>query len=87
MEFEFDANKSKANQKKHGIDFLAAQALWEDARLIEFPVEAIGEERFLVVGKISERCWTGCITYRAGRIRIISVRSSRKKEVHDYENE
>lgn len=87
MEFEFDDNKSKVNQKKHGIDFVAAQVLWEDANLIEFPVQITGEERFLVVGKISEKYWTGCITYRAGRIRIISVRPSRKEETQDYENE
>jgi uncharacterized DUF497 family protein len=30
MEFEFDPLKSKANQAKHGIDFVDAQALWND---------------------------------------------------------
>jgi hypothetical protein len=30
MDFEFDAAKSAANLKKHGIDFIGAQALWSD---------------------------------------------------------
>jgi uncharacterized DUF497 family protein len=30
MDFEFDSAKSAANLKKHGIDFLGAQALWSD---------------------------------------------------------
>ena len=30
MEFEFDESKSRANQLKHGIDFVLAQALWLD---------------------------------------------------------
>ena len=32
MDFEFDPAKSDANLRKHGIDFLVAQALWR-ARL------------------------------------------------------
>ncbi len=34
IEFEFDPVKSKANRKKHGIDFLEAQVLWADPDLI-----------------------------------------------------
>ena len=34
-EFEFDEAKSKANQDKHGIDFVAAQKLWQDPYLLE----------------------------------------------------
>jgi hypothetical protein len=30
MDFEFDPAKSAANLKKHGVDFLGAQALWSD---------------------------------------------------------
>lgn len=29
--FEFDPAKSAANANKHGIDFVAAQALWSDS--------------------------------------------------------
>jgi uncharacterized protein len=30
MKFEFDPEKSNHNKKKHGIDFLEAQTLWDD---------------------------------------------------------
>nr|WP_210399174.1 BrnT family toxin [Steroidobacter denitrificans] len=39
MGFEYDPDKSSANQLKHGIDFTAAQALWNDPTLIEIQPE------------------------------------------------
>ena len=47
MEFEFDKRKSLINLKKHGIDFIEAQALWNDPDRIEIPAKTIDEERFL----------------------------------------
>lgn len=86
MEFEFDSKKSEVNNKKHGIDFYEAQKLWDDPDLIEVPVKNIIDElRFLVIGKISGKHWSGVITYRNEKIRIISVRRSRKEEVDIYE--
>ncbi len=87
MEFEFDPKKSDSNKQKHGIDFSAAQALWDDPDLIEIPVKTIDEPRYLVIGKIGEKHWSGVITYRGEKIRIISIRRSRKEEVEIYENE
>ncbi len=86
MDFEFDANKSNSNKKKHKIDFLEAQALWYDPDLIEIPVKTIDEPRYLVVGKISGKHWSGIITYRGEKIRIISVRRSSKEEFAIYES-
>jgi len=87
MEFEFDPAKSDGNKAKHGIDFYEAQELWEDPDLIEIPVKTSDEPRFLVVGKISEKHWSGVITYRGDKIRIISVRRARKEEVDLYEGQ
>lgn len=86
MNFEFDSGKSDRNRKKHGIDFCEAQALWNDPDLIEIPVKTTDEARFLVIGKISEKHWSAIITYRNEKIRIISVRRSRKEEVEIYES-
>ena len=86
MEFEFDPEKSDSNKKKHGIDFHEAQALWDDPDFIEIPVRASDEPRFLVIGKISGKRWSGVVTYRTEKIRIISVRRSRKEEVDLYES-
>lgn len=87
MTFEFDPQKSESNQQKHGIDFYAAQALWDDPDLIEIPVQTIDEPRFLLVGRIEGKHWSVVITYRGERTRIISVRRSRKEEVEIYESE
>jgi uncharacterized DUF497 family protein len=86
MEFEFDLGKSTSNNKKHGIDFLEAQALWDDPDFIEIPLKTVDEPRFLVIGKISEKHWSAIITYRSEKVRIISVRRSRKEEVEIYES-
>ena len=85
MEFEFDPKKSNGNKVKHGIDFYEAQAIWDDPDFIEIPVKTSDEPRFLVIGKISEKHWSGVITYRGDKIRLISVRRSRKEEVDIYE--
>ncbi len=86
MQFEFDPEKSVKNKEKHGIDFYEAQALWDDPDVIEIPAKTTDEPRFLVIGKIASIYWSGVITYRGDRIRIISVRRSRKEEIETYES-
>jgi uncharacterized DUF497 family protein len=86
-EFEFDPSKSAANQSKHGIDFVAAQALWLDDARLEIPARTEDEPRWLLIGRINALCWSAVITYREGRVRIISVRRSRDEEVELYEGE
>ncbi|WP_372994780.1 BrnT family toxin [Marinobacter sp.] len=84
--FEFDGTKSKANLEKHGIDFVAAQQLWQDPYLMEIRADSTDEPRYLLIGKIGGKHWSAVVTYRKGRIRLISVRRSRKKEVELYES-
>jgi uncharacterized DUF497 family protein len=84
--FEFDPAKSQANKEKHGIDFIEAQALWDDPALLEIPARTSDEERFVLIGLIAGKHWSAIVTYRADRIRIISVRRSRKEEVVAYES-
>ena len=85
-EFEFDEAKSQANLDKHGIDFVAAQELWKDPHLLEVRAKSEDEPRFALIGKVGEKHWSAVVTYREGRIRLISVRRSRKKEVEFYES-
>jgi len=86
MQFEFDKRKSQMNKKKHGIDFIEAQELWNDPDRIEIPVKTVDEARFLMIGKISNNHWSAILTYREEKIRIISVRRSRKEEIEIYES-
>ncbi len=84
--FEYDDGKSQANKKEHGIDFPAAQELWNDPDLLEIQAKSDNEPRFLIIGLIGKKHWSAVITYRKGKIRLISVRSARKKEVELYES-
>jgi uncharacterized protein len=85
VEFEFDPVKSAANQEKHGIDFVRAQALWQDPMRVEVPARTVDEPRWLMIGQIDSKHWSAVVTYREERIRIISVRRSRDEEVAIYE--
>jgi hypothetical protein len=86
MEFEFDPTKNKANKQKHGIDFIKAQALWDDPDLLEIPARTSDEPRSIVIGRIGKKHWSGIITHRKDKIRLISVRRSRREEVELYES-
>ena len=86
MKFEYDPRKSQSNKQKHGIDFEEAQRLWLDAARVEIRARTEDESRFVIIGIIDGKHWSGVITYRAERIRIISVRRSRKEEVQIYES-
>ena len=85
-EFAFDAHKSVLNKEKHGIDFIQAQAIWEDPDALEIPAKTKDETRFLVIGHREDKYWSAIITYRGEKIRIISVRRSRPEEVELYES-
>jgi len=84
--FEFDESKSQANLSKHGINFIDAQLLWDDPRLLEIPAKTEDEPRFLVIGLINGKHWSAVLTYRGENIRLISVRRSRTEEVALYES-
>jgi uncharacterized DUF497 family protein len=75
-----------SNKNKHGIDFVEAQALWQDFMRVEIPARTMDEPRWIVVGQISGTHWSAVVTYRQERTRIISVRRSRDEEVAIYES-
>ena len=84
--FEFNAIKSESNRAKHGIDFVVAQSLWSDPMLLEIPAKTDDEPRWVVIGQIDGKHWSAVITYRAGNVRLISVRRARAEEVALYES-
>lgn len=86
MEFEYDRNKSLSNLAKHGIDFEDSKALWNDQNALVFTSNRENEVRFLTIGMIKEKHWSAISTLRGDKIRIISVRRSREKEIQLYEN-
>ena len=50
--FEWDKNKSRVNQKKHGVSFEEAESVFYDEYALEFYDEehSSGEDRFLMLG-------------------------------------
>lgn len=86
-EFEFDDNKNFSNKAKHGICFVEAQKLWHDPAALSLEALDRGEKRFLLIGKLRDKHWSAIFTYRGKKIRLISVRRSRKNEVAVYESQ
>jgi uncharacterized DUF497 family protein len=85
VRFEFDPAKSAANHRKHGIDFVTAQALWDDADRVETPARSDDEPRWQVIGRIRGKGWCAFVTYRKNQtIRLISVRRARPAEERFY---
>ncbi len=84
--FEFDEIKSQATLLKNGINFVDAQLLWNDPRLLEIPAKTEDEPRFLMIGKLNGKHWSALVTYRSANVRLISVRRSRNEEVTLYES-
>ncbi len=90
MKFEWDKNKAKSNQKKHGISFSEASTVFGDPLEITIndPIHSEGEYRFLSIGK-SEQNHLLVIAYterQTNHIRIISARAATKQEQTYYEN-
>ena len=85
--FEFDQRKSRLNKLKHGIDFVQAQALWQDEALLQGRAGGAEEPRFLMIGRIDDKHWSAVVTYRGSGVRLISVRRARMKEIKAYESQ
>ena len=85
MEFEYDKMKSISNKKKHGIDFIKAQELWNDENKIIYPARSEVEERNILISTSEDKYWTVIYTLRNKKVRLISVRRSRKEEEALYE--
>ena len=85
VQFEFDPDKSQKNKRKHGLDFIEAQALWRDDRRVEVPAHTRGEPRIATIGAIEGEVWVAVWTPRDTAVRLISVRRARTNEGKIYE--
>ena len=85
LHFEWDPDKSKANQAKHGVSFEEAASVFYDEWAVEFYDDnnSEWEDRFLLLGVSAQlRLLMVCHCYRSGDsiIRIISARKATKNE-------
>ncbi len=88
--FEWNPNKDRENQRKHGITFSVAQYAFNDpGRVIAEDISHSGvEKRYYCFGKVSDGIMTVRFTYREGVIRIIGAGYWRKgKRIYEKENQ
>lgn len=85
MAFEFDPTKSAANEAKHGIDFVEAQAIWDDVNRLEVPARTTGQPRVATFGMLRGEVWVAVWAPRGQAVRLISVRRASAKERRLYE--
>ena len=78
--FEWDENKEKINQEKHGVSFSLAQYAFSDPNRIiaEDLTHSQDEKRFYCFGKVGNRSMTVRFTFREKTIRIIGAGYWRK---------
>lgn len=89
IRFEWDENKDKINQRKHGISFDEAKTVFYDeyAILFDDPEHSEDEDRFLIIGTTKkERICIVSHCYRGheNTIRIISARKATRNEKNIY---
>ncbi len=91
MEFEWDASKAEANERKHGASFAEASTVFGDPMELSIydPDHSESEHRFLSVGRsLNGRLIVVSYTEREQNwIRIISTRKATAAETKRYESE
>lgn len=89
IKFEWDENKNRINQKKHGISFDEATTVFydEEALVIDDPEHSEEEDRFIILG-LSSRAnllvVCHCCRDSDTVIRIISARKATRTETGYY---
>lgn len=89
ISFEWDENKNRINQRKHGISFEEAKTVFYDdeALVIDDPEHSEEEERFIILGlSLQANLLVVCHCCRNSDsvIRIISARKAAKTESSYY---
>ena len=88
MEFEWDSEKAASNERKHGVTFDDARAVFDCDPLVEAsPRSHTDEHRFTAIGELPtgvNLIVTVVFTPRLHRIRIISARPASREERNRY---
>lgn len=83
IELEVDPAKEAINLAKHRIS-LWRFADMDFATALTNAARTLTEQRYAVIGEIDGKLWTGIVTYRSTRTRVISLRRANKKERRLY---
>jgi uncharacterized DUF497 family protein len=88
--FDWDPDKDRENQAKHGVSFAEAQFAFADVRRViaEDLSHSANERRYYCFGRVGDGILTVRFTYREGVIRIFGAGYWRKgKRIYDRENQ
>jgi uncharacterized protein len=90
IRFEWDPQKARSNEQKHGVSFDEAQTIFfdEQALLLEDPDHSEAEDRFVLLGLSSSLRLLVVVHALRHRdvIRIISARKATRMETREYED-
>jgi len=89
LRFEWDKEKNRENQRKHGVSFVEAQTVFFDENAVEFydDEHSEREDRFLLLGistKMRVLLVCHCLRESGSIIRIISARKATNNERELY---
>lgn len=87
--FEWDEEKDRENQKKHGVSFSLAQHAFLDPHriIVEDEEHSAEENRYYCIGRVGEEVMTVRFTYRGNVIRIYGAGYWRKgRKVYEEQN-
>ena len=88
-DFQWDPEKDKANQDKHGVSFALAQFAFLDPQriILEDLSHSADENRYYCIGRVAEGILTVRFVYRNTQIRIFGAGYWRKgKKIYEKEN-
>ncbi len=80
----FDPEKDRRNRTKHGLAFSDFKGFDQDPAVIEDDRADYGERRFRALGRIDGQGHCVILTYRDGRMRLISFRRAHEKELRRH---
>lgn len=85
-EFEWDDNKARANERKHGVSFEVPRRCFNDNNAITRPDdrESYSEDRFAMIAESGKGLLVVVYSRRNGSIRIISSRRAEPHESRRY---
>ncbi len=85
MRFEWDEAKRRVNIRKHGLDFVDAEEVFDGVTVtIEDTRFDYGETRFITLGILKGQVVVVAHTEQRDVIRIISMRKATKYEETNY---
>jgi hypothetical protein len=86
--FEWDSDKARDNEQKHGVSFLEASEVFDDdhSSTVQDPDHSATEARYLIFGASKQgKHLVVSYTERGDRIRLISARAMTSRERRAYE--